>query len=89
LLRQIDGENASLPRKVANVKLSRHHLDCLQADGESEAHAGPVPTFLHERAEQALCRPRRKAAALVFDFDEDVACRGARAELLRATRARA
>ena len=68
--RQIDGEHAADAGPVAHAENAADGLDAAPADRQAKAETGLVRAALRERLKHLFRVARRKAAAIVLDFDQ-------------------
>jgi hypothetical protein len=68
--RQINGEDASVARKVARMDASVIGFGAPPAESETETHACPIRAALLERAKERVDVPTRHPAALIPDLDK-------------------
>src|SRR5487761_1901779 len=69
--RQIDREDATFARQVANVKRAAERLDAFAADEEAKPEPASIRSILLERVEQLVGLAGGEPATLVFDVDRD------------------
>ena len=69
---EFDREDTALARQIADKDLPAVQLDGFAADREPEAEPRAIYAALLEGTKEHLRFSRRKAAALVFDIDEDL-----------------
>ena len=78
--RQVDGEHASLARKVARIDPTVIRFSAPSAEGETKTDAGSIGAALLERAKELVDVSTRQTAALILDLDEHALGAGANPE---------